>query len=435
MKLILLLTKVVTLICQIIPKLGGTALPGLIALKLSPTLINQIVTKNQLKSIIITGTNGKTTTSRLISSILDQASQTYLQNRHGSNLLRGIASVLVQNANLKGLIKTKLAIWEIDEAKVLSAIKTIKPKMIIFNNLFRDQLDRYGEIDKILSIWQKTIKLLPKSCQIIINVDDPHLNYLVTQFPDKNFITYGLNQSFKSKLVKSADAITCPNCHHFLTFSNIITSHLGHYTCPNCHFQRQNPQHAQVTPISQLPGRFNLYNLLAAKIVTQNLKISKKTIRQAFKKFKPVFGRAEKFTHRHTEYQIFLVKNPTGFNSVLTMLTNHHLLNRPILIILNDLIADGTDVSWIYDVHFKALKDRETPIFVSGLRAHDLSLRLKLAGINQKLIQTIPNLNQAINKFLSQKSKQKIILPTYTAMLATRHILQKKQIIHSSWID
>jgi lipid II isoglutaminyl synthase (glutamine-hydrolysing) len=427
--------KLVNLFCRFVPFIGGSALPGLVALKINPTLINQIRLRNQLKTIVITGTNGKTTTSRLTSHFLDLAHLKHLHNRSGSNLLRGVASTLINQSNLSAKLPAKIAIFELDEAVVPGAIKSLKPEIILFTNLFRDQLDRYGEIDTLLSIWQQSLKLLPSNSTVIYNCDDPSLNHLASTVKQK-IISYGLpkNKSSKQTLSASADAIFCPLCHQPLTYQVIFTSHLGHYHCSNCHFKRTTPTLKFDDINTSLPGLHNLYNIQAAKSIANLLKL-KLNLNQALTSFKPAFGRAEKFKLGQLYTNILLVKNPTGFNVTLETLKKNNQLSQPLLLILNDKIADGTDVSWIWDVDFSLLTSRSTPVIVSGTRYLDLALRLKYAGLESSLVTPEPKLKKAIKLLSKQKGEFAYILPTYTAMLSLRKILVNQKLIHSTWED
>lgn len=370
----IIIGKIISLLLKLFSSKGGTALPGLITLNLNPNLINQIVKQNQLKSIIITGTNGKTTTSRLLGSMLQAQNIPFLHNRSGSNLLRGIASALINQSDIFGRIKVKLAIWEIDEAVVPAAVKQLQPKIILFNNLSRDQLDRYGELDSILKSWQESLTSLPKDAQVIINQTDQRLKQL--------------------------------HFHQIIYFGQPLSS-----------------------------GQYHQANILAAQTIAQILKLKPNSISQGLKSFHPAFGRGETFAFNNKLIKILLVKNPAGLTAVLNLLRDNHQLNQPLLIALNDLIADGTDVSWIYDAHLEILKHRRTPIIISGLRATDLALRLKYAGVSEQLIRIQPNLNQAWQNFLAQPGPTANILPTYTAMLALRRLLSQQKIIHSSWQD
>jgi len=370
----LVIGKIITLFLKLFSLSGGTALPGLIALKLNPTLINQIVNKNQLISIIITGTNGKTTTSRLLGSIFKSSGINYIHNRTGSNLLRGIASTLINQTDISGKLKAKYAIWEVDEAAVKSAIIQLQPQIVLFNNLSRDQLDRYGELDTVILSWQAGIDSLPSSSQVLINQLDPRLSKLKA----KNLITFG--QSLN-------------------------------------------------------PGQFFKANIQAATAIAQILKIKNIYINQAVKNFKPAFGRGETFIFNRKPIRISLVKNPSGFNAVLSWLNLQKQLNQPLLLILNDRIADGTDVSWIWDTNLEILSPRTQPIIISGLRSYDLALRLKYAGVNSNLIKVQPSITKAWSDLLNQKGPIFNILPTYTAMLELRQYLNRQKIIHSSWKD
>lgn len=370
----IIIGKIISRLLRFLSSKGGTALPGLIALKLNPNLINQIVKKNRLESVIITGTNGKTTTSRLLGSMLQAQNLPFLHNRSGSNLLRGIATALINQSDISGRLKVKLArpdsarlaIWEIDEAVVFTAVKQLQPKIILFNNLSRDQLDRYGELDTILKSWQESLSILPADAQVIINRTDQHLKQL--HFPQ---ITY-----------------------------------FGQ-------------------PLSL--GQYLQANILAAQALAQALKLKPSSINQGLQSFRPAFGRGETFTFDQKQIKISLVKNPAGLTAVLNQLQDNHQLNQPLLIALNDLIADGTDVSWIWDADLEILKDRRTLIIVSGLRATDLALRLKYAGVNQKFIRIQPRLNQAWQKFIAQPGQNCNVLPTYTAMLKLRQIIFKQK--------
>ncbi|MFC1627376.1 MurT ligase domain-containing protein [Patescibacteria group bacterium] len=432
--------KLITLISKLIPSIGGTALPGLIALKLDPHFLSHFLAKHPIKPIVITGTNGKTTTSRLLSTILQTNQTLHIHNRTGSNLKRGVISTLISHHQLIKKNPQITAILEIDEAAVSTTIKELQPIIILFTNLFRDQLDRYGEINTILNTWKASLKYLPKSTKLILNIDDPSLNYLASFFKNQsNLVTFGLPTFLSTKSTPShgADAIFCPKCLSPLSFSHVFTSHLSHYQCPKCHFKRLKPIYTFTKkPTTNLIGLHNLYNILAATSIAKILTIPSKTINQAIKNFKPAFGRGESFKLGQLTTNILLVKNPTGFNTTLETLKNKQLLNQhPLLLILNDLIADGTDVSWIWDVDFKYLKSRKKPIIVSGLRANDLALRLKIAGISQKQIIIQPNLKKALKTLSQQSPSPAHILPTYTAMLALREILRKQKIIHSTWKD
>lgn len=453
--------KIIFFFTRLLGRGGGTAAPGLIARRIStaftPTLSQQLVRG----SVVITGTNGKTTTSRILSSILSQADHQPLHNRAGSNLMRGIASTLIQNSNWQGKIKADLGLWETDEFTLLQAVKELKPKIVTIANLFRDQLDRYGELDTIKKGWQKALSRLPTSATVILNADDPNLASLGQALKAK-VVYFGIaDQSFTQKeLPHSADCKQCPQCGHFLSFASCFFSHLSRqYSCSHCHYSHpennlfcskilfKNTKSAQVVLKGfekdlklkiNLSGVYNVYNLLAAASTAQALKIPAKAIQAGVSNFRPAFGRIEEISIGVKKILLLLCKNPAGFDQVLeTLARKGKKLN--LLIAINDLIADGRDVSWLWDVNFELLKDKVKNLVVSGIRAEDIALRLKYAELgNEKgKIKIKKDFWRAINWGLDQTAAKEtlFILPTYTAMLAIRKILNRKGLVHQSWAD
>lgn len=441
---------------------GATAAPGLYALKIYPQLVKKL--SSTLKhSIVITGTNGKTTTARLISSTLKQTNISFIHNRTGSNLLRGIASQLLKAKKLGGNFSEFIGLWEVDEAVLPHALSQIKPKTVVILNLFRDQLDRYGEINTVLKKWQAAIEKLPITTTLILNADDPNIANLGKNAKCRIFY-FGIKDKSKSKktLTHAADAIYCPVCFNSLKYKAGFVSHLGIYSCPKCRKIQPEPQIAaekisflnnqklklnikvQNTVLSlkiNLIGLYNSYNVLAALACLTSLNINPKTIKKGFSRFKPAFGRFESIkTEDNKTLKIMLVKNPTSFNQVIEVLPSlTNKKNYSCLLILNDLIADGRDVSWIWDVDFSKLKQKKLKkILVSGIRAEDMALRLKYANISKnKKIKVVLrfDIKKSVEKLLSLKQKNLFILPTYTAMLNVRKILYKKGLVHQTWED
>jgi len=435
---------------------GGTAAPGLLALKIYPRLIEDLSSKLENGSVIISGTNGKTTTCRIISSILNEAKIETIHNRAGSNLERGIASTLIDRTSLTGKIKAKTGLFEVDEAVLPSAISKIKPKIVILTNLFRDQLDRYGEVDKTRRFWKEALKKLPSTATIILNADDPGIAHLGHNLKAK-VVYFGIeDETFGQKeLFRSADTKYCATCSTLLTYELVFASHLGKYTCKTCQSQRPKPQiwaakirllgieksevlvRAQKERFSltlSAGGLYNVYNLLAAVAAAKALEIDKKAITGGVEKFKAVFGRIEKFQIQERKILMFLVKNPTGFNEVIRTIfeTND---KKNVLIAINDLLADGRDVSWLWDVDFEKLADKVKNIVTCGIRAKDMSLRLKYAGIDGAT--ATENIKEAIEKIVHETKNGEVIyfLPTYTAMLETRKILTKMGNAKRFWED
>ena len=453
---------------------GGTAAPGLITNKIYPLFVSQLTKNLKHGSIVITGTNGKTTTSRILSSILHQAGYNPIHNRAGSNLMRGVASTLIEKCALNGDTEADIGIWEIDEATLPYAVRDLKPKIVVITNLFRDQLDRYGEIDKIAQIWKETLQKLPKKTTVVFCGDDPTVAGLGSALKNK-VLYFGVNdKSFALKeLPHAADSKQCPKCSSFLSFPSCFLSHLGHYICQDCGFHSpsidvicrkilfedtKNTQITLNTPTKQLnleinlSGLYNVYNLLAAVAIAEVLKVSEAKIKKGVLSFRPAFGRIEKISAGKREILLLLCKNPTGFNEVLRTITRERR-NLNILIAINDLIADGRDVSWLWDVDFEVLKGKVKDLVVSGIRAEDMALRLKYSNsqfpiptdsrgsstlcVGISNFQLEKDFQKAIKLGLQKTNDEEIlyILHTYTAMLEIRKVLNKMGLAHKSWED
>lgn len=406
---------------------GGTAAPGLYALKIDPDLVPKLSRKLS-KNILLSGTNGKTTTTRMISQILTRANYIHIHNRTGSNLLRGIASTLIKN----NINKKTIGLWEVDEAVFPIASAQIKPDIIILTNLFRDQLDRYGDLDYVANKWQDALKDLPKETIKILNADDPALVFLGQHLT--NVYYFGLDPQTPATKIQtnSMDSVFCFKCGAKLNYRKFFVGHLGIFSCPKCHL-KQPAKFIQKSHF-ELPGLYNQYNYSAAILTANKLNISREKINDALANFVPAFGRIETIKTSDKTIRLFLVKNPTGFNQVISTVCDELKKNNiTCLVAINDLIADGRDVSWLWDVDFEKLVKNLKYCITSGLRAYDMSLRLKYADFTK--LETIENLNSSVNKLLKTDSKEVFIFPTYTAMLEIRKILVDKKLVHKTWDD
>lgn len=429
---------------------GSTAAPGLVALKIEPNLVAKL--SSQLKkNIVITGTNGKTTSSRLIAAILKQAGIKIIHNRAGSNLLRGMASTLINKAALTGRLPSDCwGLWESDEAVFPEACRQIRPQLVLVNNLFRDQLDRYGEIDTVAKGWRQALNQLPKDSIVVLNADDATVASLGKNLANKVYY-FGLNDRklAGAKPDHASDATVCPYCFSSLKYEACFSGHMGIYRCPN-HGQIQPQKDFAINNAgkykkfsAKLPGNYNLYNLAAAISLASVLKIDPSLISAGIDNFRPAFGRVEKIKFKNKAIKILLVKNPTGFNEVIhTLTSNSHATvcgSYSALIAINDLIADGKDISWLWDVNFEKLAPKMERVIVSGTRAYDMALRLKYsnAAMKQSNNETMiePDLQKAVVQLLNLNSQTLYILPTYTAMLEIRKILNRMGLVHSSWED
>lgn len=407
---------------------GASTWPGHLVLEFYPKFIKDILNKNKkLKLILVAGTNGKTTTTKSLHYILEENNISSIRNEAGANLLNGLASLLIKYSNLSGKIDEDALLFEVDENSLPLILKETNPEAIILLNLFRDQLDRYGEINTTAEKWANALKKTSGKTIIIANSDDPQIVKIAKSSSGKKYF-YSIEDNLKNEkeLSHAVDSITCPECRSNLDYLKIAYSHIGNYKCPKCGFQ--NPKSEKVGIITNLKGAFNIYNLAASVLTSEKVfNINKEKSTSILKKFKPAFGRQEKIYYHDKEVIILLSKNPTGFNESLKIVTENKYSN--ILLILNDRIPDGKDISWIWDVDFEALEDKDLDISVAGDRTYDMANRLVYAGI--KKVASYENLEDAIKGSLSKinKSEKLIILPTYSAMLETRKILTGKSIL------
>ncbi len=401
---------------------GGTSIVGVVAERLYPGIVDHLASQLEYGSILVTGTNGKTTTSGLIAAILNDAGLRVWRNREGSNMMRGIASSLVVRALPNGRLRRSgraISIFEVDEAVVPRALKSITPRIAVFTNLFRDQLDRFGEVDSVATRWQTAIQALATGTMLILNADDPATAQLGREYAGP-VLYYGIDTpsvdltgqqaSASQGQHQAIDTRTCPKCGSEYSYDMRFYSHMGHYVCTNCGLSRPQPDvravqveangfdrlriqvdtaDGQQSIVVPLPGLYNIYNALAAIAVAQALQISWEPVKSGIEQFKPVFGRGERVQVGGRTVRLLLAKNPTGFNEVLRTLFSTGAA-RNVLFVLNDNIADGRDISWIWDVDLERIVGQVATLVVGGTRSLDLALRLKYAGIDEKDMTIIP---------------------------------------------
>ena len=450
--------KLLSLTTRILGR-GGTTLPGRVALSISPRVVGYLASQIRHGSMIVSGTNGKTTTSSLITNILQEAGKSCVHNQSGSNMSWGIASALINYASPGGSLSADFAVLEVDEGALPAVTRETSPLGIILTNIFRDQLDRYGEVDRVQQAVKKGLGILSPGAFSVINADDPTLTGIINN-QDITTYTYGLEVNLPDDDFQdsSRDLKTCPLCSEKLTYDKIIFAHLGHYHCPVCHFKRPEPdvkltgyQPGPGNVISleidlagemlklntPLPGIYNIYNLMAAATCAKALKIPGKIIINALEKAAPAFGRMEFFKTADKNITMALVKNPVGANEVLrTLISNKQ--EGILLIAINDKIADGRDISWLWDVDFeKLLSEQElfSAIYLTGLRAQEMAVRLKYAGINQQKLHVDDNTGTALKQAINHHpGKTNIfIMPNYTAMLEIRHALNEMGLGKAYW--
>ncbi len=443
---------------------GATSAPGKVLMRLAPTAIATLGERLPRGSVLISATNGKTTTATMAAQILQQAGIQLVHNQAGANMAGGIATTLLGAARPHGAIDGELGLFEVDELWLASLAHQLGPQAILLGNLFRDQLDRYGELDTIAESWERVLQ--EGTARLVLNADDPLVADLGREHSDALYFGLDDDALALSGMAHAADAKHCRRCGAPYVFDAVYLGHLGHYHCPNCGQSRPTPTVSATnvqlqgvrsasfqlhTPAGEaeiklaLPGLYNVYNALAAAALATVLEIPLATIATGLSSARAAFGRAETVSislpdkadgaPRRRELRIMLIKNPAGTNEVLRTLAlepgEHDLLG-----VLNDQIADGRDVSWIWDADFELLADRIGLFTCSGNRAADLAARLKYAGVPPSRIRIQSDLPAALGEAAAADTDSGAplyALPTYTAMLALRELLIARGEASSSW--
>ncbi|MEH1767674.1 Mur ligase family protein [Nostoc sp.] len=425
--------KSVTFIVKSLRLGAASVLPGAIARRIEPRLLQLLSQQVKNGVILIAGTNGKTTTALLLCTILERKGFRVTHNSTGANLENGLMTALLESTNLLGTLNSDYAILEVDENIVPKVLAPLQPRIILCLNLFRDQLDRYGEVDTISKRWTKVISTLPAETVVIPNADDPTLSNLGQQLPQR-VLFFGLNEPehYLEAIPHAVDSIYCPKCGHSLDYKGVYLSHLGDFTCPKCGFTKSKPTLESSEWSQILVGLYNKYNTLAAATAAIELGIDEATIRDTINNFQAAFGRAEDLVINGKRVRILLSKNPVGTNETIRVVTQS--TDKTTLLVLNDRTPDGTDVSWIWDVDTEKLVERGGTLVVSGDRVYDMALRLrysqKSTESNLNLIVE-EDLRQAIATALEHTPENETlhILPTYSAMLEVREVLTGRKIL------
>ncbi|GIW12326.1 MAG: hypothetical protein KatS3mg061_3383 [Dehalococcoidia bacterium] len=417
---------------------GGTALPGLLAERLAPELVAEQARRLGRGVVLVTGTNGKTTTATLLAGALRAGGLRPLHNAEGANLMRGLAAAIAAAASWKGTLaggRRAIGVFEVDEAVAPLAARCCQPRVVVFTNLFRDQLDRYAELDTVAARWQE-LAAAAGGATLVVNADDPLVGALPPP-PGGRVVRYGIaDPAIATSEPGPADSIWCPRCGAQLVFRTVWFAHLGDYACPRCSYQRPPLEVAAVAVQPQgwhgtalrvahgereqefflpLPGVYNVANALGALAAALALGVPLAVACRALSRATPAFGRGERVTLAGRNVVVLLVKNPAGFTQALrTVMAAERC--PALLLALNDRIADGRDVSWIWDADFEQLAGRAGALTVSGDRAAELALRLKYAGVAQP-VTIVPDPARALDRALAQGTGTLYVLPTYTALL------------------
>jgi UDP-N-acetylmuramyl tripeptide synthase len=427
---------------------GGTTVPGKLLWKVDPGAVDRLAARLPLGSALISATNGKTTTAAMAAEIL-RARVRLAHNSSGANLVSGVASTLLDSHG------AELGLFEVDEAALPEVAARLRPRAVCLGNLFRDQLDRYGELEHVAARWRNAVRALPADASLALNGDDPQVGELARDRPEA--VVFGVDDPAcaRPSLQHAADSKYCVRCGTPYEYAAAYVGHLGDYRCPACgharpeltvaareirlgglesvSFRLDAPAGSSDVRL-RVPGLYNVYNALAAAALASTLGASFEEICAGLERFGAAFGRFERIAVGDRRLLMLLIKNPAGANEAVRTIVDGGAPSLAV-IALNDAIADGRDVSWIWDVDFEPLLAGLDRLVATGDRAAELALRFKYAGMAADAIEVIPSLEQALDRGLelTPAGGELVVLPTYTAMLALRKIVSERGFVRPYW--
>jgi lipid II isoglutaminyl synthase (glutamine-hydrolysing) len=433
---------------------GGTSLPGKLLMRLEPHAIAELGARLPQGSVLVSATNGKTTTAAMVASILERAGISLVHNRAGANMAGGIASSLLAATRPGGRIGGELGLFEVDEFWLDRVTVELAPRALLLSNLFRDQLDRYGELDAIADRWAAALAGLSPTSALVLNADDPLVADLGRQARGATFFGVQDDSVALPAMQHASDSKHCRRCGAAYHYERVYLGHLGRYRCPACGQERPAPTVAaeQIelrgtrsarfvlrTPSGSdrielpLPGLYNVYNALGAAALCFRLEIDRPIIAAGLGAVTAAFGRAERIEVDGVEVSILLIKNPAGANEILrTLVLEPGELDM--FAMLNDRTADGRDISWVWDADFERVADRLRRVTCAGTRAAELALRLKYAGVPVDRIHIAAGLPAALDEALAATTTGRLFaLPTYTALLELRDELAARGHVAQFW--
>ena len=433
---------------------GGTTLPGRLLLRLDRDAITRLGAGLDRGVTLVSATNGKTTTAGMLAALLEASGRTPVHNRAGSNMTWGIATALLEQSGREGL-------FEVDEAWLPKVAAQLNPSLVVLGNLFRDQLDRYGETEALADAWAETVRRHAGRTRFVLNADDPLVADLGRDGEEgrhEGIVYFGIDDDAQAlpELQHAFDAKHCRRCGHPYAYERAFVGHLGHYSCPGCGAGRPEPDVVATrielrgmdgasvavrTPVGELeielplPGLYNVYNALAAIAGALQLGIETGSIGPALANARGAFGRVETVAVGAKRASILLVKNPAGTNEVLRTLRLEagEGGGLDLWIGLNDRIADGRDVSWIWDADFELLAGAVRRVTCAGTRAPEMALRLKYAGWPVERIAVVPGIEASLDAALNAAPERLFALPTYTALLELHKVLSDRGLTQEFW--
>ncbi|HTE62396.1 MAG TPA: MurT ligase domain-containing protein [Solirubrobacteraceae bacterium] len=442
---------------------GGTSLPGKVLTRLEPHAIGLLSRRLAHGSAVISATNGKTTTAAMTASVLERTGATLVHNRAGANMAGGVASALAAASRRGGReLRGELGLFEVDEFWLAAVVEELSPRAILLGNLFRDQLDRYGELEIIADRWASFLAGRAGRSALVLNADDPLVADLGRKHPTgfagghkQSPLYFGVDDDALAipELQHAADSKHCRRCGHPYVYEAIYLAHLGRYACPNCGARRPDPAvvardvelrgirsaaFTLVTPAGSgrvelpLPGLYNVYNALGAAALSLQLGAPLDAVVAGLEAVAPAFGRAETLDLGGRPTSILLVKNPAGANEVLRTLALEGA-QLDLFGVLNDNTADGRDISWVWDADWELLAPSVRRMTCSGTRAAELALRLKYAGVDAARLAVVPALPDGLDAALADGTGPLYALPTYTALLELRDLLARRGQVEGHW--
>jgi UDP-N-acetylmuramyl tripeptide synthase len=427
---------------------GGTTVPGKLISMVDPGALDRLAARLPLGSALISATNGKTTTAAMTAEIL-RGRVRLAHNSSGANLVSGVASTLL---DARG---AELGLFEVDEAALPEIAARVRPRAVCLGNLFRDQLDRYGELEHVAAGWRAAVRALPPGAALALNGDDPQVGDLAADRPGA--VVFGVDDPSVARpsLQHAADSKYCVRCGAPYEYAAAYVGHLGDYRCPDCGharpalnvaardirlrglelaaFRLDTPDGSREIEL-RLPGLYNVYNALAAASLARMLGSTLDEIAAGLARFNAAFGRFERIAVGDRRLLMLLIKNPAGANEAVRTIVDGGAPSLAV-IALNDAIADGRDVSWIWDVDFEPLLPGLERLIATGDRAAELALRFKYAGMGADAIEVVPSLERALDRGLelTPPGDELVLLPTYTAMLALRKIVSERGFVRPYW--
>jgi len=435
---------------------GGTSAPGKVLLRMRPGAIEELAAGLPMGSLVISATNGKTTTARLVAACMGAEGWRVLGNPAGANLLSGVATALLDGSARRP--RPQVGLFEVDEFALPEVARRLRPRVLVLMNLFRDQLDRYGELEAIADAWAAMVRDLPGDTVLVLNADDPAVAEL-GHGTTRRVVYFGIDDPSAAlpELPHAADSTRCRHCAAPLAYDRVVLGHMGDWHCTACDRRRPAPdvRATRVTldgttgldleiatpdgPVSApvaVPGMHNAYNATAAAAAAIALGIAPSRIGPALASADAAFGRAERVRVDGREAVLLLAKNPAGANvTVQTVLLDPDPLH--LLVALNDRTADGHDVSWIWDVDYEPLLPRLERLTVTGDRAYDMALRFVYAGLDRERVTVLERPEAALDAALAAlpDGRTLYVLPTYTAMLGLREVLVRRGAAEAFWHD